>query len=262
MLEGALEVAVEAARAGGRVLAEGLHGGHEVRLKDSRTNLVTWADVHSQAAVAAIIQQRFPSHAIIGEEGTIGDPAAEFAWYVDPLDGTTNFAHGLPFFCVSLALRGPVGTQCGVIYDPYHDELFTAERGGGATCNGRPLRTSATQRLAQALVVAQIQTDDRALIHDFAEMIERLLNAARSVRYPGAPALVLCYIAAGRLDAYCERHMDPWDIVAGQLILEEAGGRVTDFDGRPLEAELADVVASNGPIHDELLPVLGRSTAA
>jgi myo-inositol-1(or 4)-monophosphatase len=249
-----LEVAIEAARAGGAVLRQGWGREREVTLKDSRTNIVTWADIQAQTAIVHTIRAAYPAHAVVGEEGTVGDPAAEHVWYVDPLDGTTNYAHGLPFFCTSVALVHGPRTECGVVYDPLHEELFAAARGGGATCNGRPLRVSDADRLERALVVAQAQFDAPDLIRDFADLVDRLMNAARGVRSFGSPALTLCYIAAGRLEAYCERFMDPWDTLAGALMIEEAGGRFSDFDGRPVTTLRAtDVVGSNGRIHDQLL---------
>jgi myo-inositol-1(or 4)-monophosphatase len=257
---GALEeVAIAAARAGGGVLMEQRAEALEVDLQAARANLVTAADLRSQAVITGVIREAFPDHAVVGEEGTAGDPASEHLWFVDPLDGTTNYAHGLPFFCVSVALRADGEPVCGVVYDAYHDELYAATRGGGATRDGTSLRVSDVDRLDRSLVVAQAQSSDPAVIREFAELVELLANAARGVRFPGAPALVLALIAAGRLEAYCERAMDPWDIAAGQLILEEAGGRMTRFDGETLgRTASADVVASNGRIHDELLAALAN----
>jgi myo-inositol-1(or 4)-monophosphatase len=256
------DVAIAAACAGGRVLMELRRETLEVSLKDARANLVTSADLRAQAAVTAVLREAFPDHAVVGEEGTVGDPNTEQVWFVDPLDGTTNYAHGLPFFDVSVALRDRTGTVCGVVCDPYHDELFVASRGAGATLNGRPLSVSAVDRLDRALVVTQAQSSDPEVIGAFARLLEALMNASRGVRFPGAPALVLCAIAAGRLEAYCERDMDPWDISAGTLILEEAGGRMTRFDGTPVESvEPADVVATNGRIHVELVDALATLEA-
>jgi myo-inositol-1(or 4)-monophosphatase len=261
-----LQVAIAAARAGAAELTA-VRGDLRIEYKDSRANLVTDADLRSQQAITDVIVSAFPSgHAIDGEEGTSGDPDAGHVWYVDPLDGTTNYAHGLPFFCVSVALRtaggrtpgGTTGqTIAGAVYDPVHDEMFAAAKGDGATLNGRRLSVSAVTRLDRALVVAQAQSVDVAEIRAYAELVERLMNAAGGVRSLGSPALTLCAIAAGRLEAYCEHAMDAWDIAAGQLILEEAGGTLTTFDGSPhRSADRADVVASNGLVHTELLTAL------
>jgi myo-inositol-1(or 4)-monophosphatase len=254
----ALDVAIEAAHAGGAVLRDGWGREREVTLKDSRTNIVTWADVNAQSAIVETIRAAFPTHAVVGEEGTVGDAGDDDVWYVDPLDGTTNYAHGLPFFCTSIALVHGLETVCGVVYDPFHDELFSAARTAGATCNGQALHVSSVDRLDRALVVAQAQVDAPDLIREFSDLVDKLMNAARGVRSFGSPALTLCYVAAGRLEAYVERYMDPWDTLAGALMVEEAGGRFSDFGGRSVTAlEAADVVGSNGLIHDQLLGTLG-----
>jgi myo-inositol-1(or 4)-monophosphatase len=254
-----LRVAIAAARAGGAAVMRRLRGAGdlEIRYKDARANLVTLADTDSQRAVTATIHATFPWHAVIGEEGTSGDPGADRVWYVDPLDGTTNFSHGLPFFCVSVALRAYGATVAGAVYDPVHDEMFAASAGGGATLNGERLRVSAVSRLDQALVVAQAQTVDPDEIRAYALLAERLMSVAGGVRSLGSPALTLCAIAAGRLEAYCEYTMDAWDILAGQLILAEAGGLLTLFDGRAHDTtDRVDVAASNGYIHADLINAL------
>ena len=252
-------VAEAAARAGGAVLMARLRGDGDLQIayKDGRANLVTVADRESQRAVTDVIRAAFPDHAVVGEEGTTGDPGTEHVWYVDPLDGTTNFAHGLPFFCVSVALRSRGQTVAGAVYDPARDEMFAASLGGGATVNGLPLRVSGIARLDRALVVAQAQSVDEGEIRAYAALVRRLMQAAGGVRSLGSPALTLCAIAAGRLEAYCEHAMDAWDIAAGQLILQEAGGTLTTFSGAAhTTAERADVAASNGCVHPELLAVL------
>jgi myo-inositol-1(or 4)-monophosphatase len=258
-----LQVAIDAARAGAAELAAARGGDLRVDYKDARANVVTVADRRSQRAIADVILGAFPvGHAIDGEEGAAGDPDAPHVWYVDPLDGTTNYAHGLPFFCVSIALRSPspagtAETVAGVVYDPVHDEMFAADVFGGATLNGKPLRVSPVARLDRALVVAQAQTVNPAEIRAYATLVERLMSVTGGVRSLGSPALTLCAIAAGRLEAYCEYAMDAWDIAAGQLILRQAGGTLTKFDGRPHEsADRADVIASNSHIHQELITAL------
>lgn len=262
---GPLHVAEQAALAGGAVLARRLHGDLEVGYKDDRANLVTVADRESQQAVTRVILQAFPDHVIIGEEGTAGNGGSEHQWYVDPLDGTTNYAHGIPFFCVSVAYRQAGTTVAGVVYDPLRREMFRAYRSKGAAMevigSDPPgvtrLRASSVARLDRSLVVAQAQSVDPAQIRAYAVLVERLMHVAGGVRSLGSPALTLCAIAAGRLEAYCEYAMDAWDIAAGQLILEEAGGRLTTFTGAPHRtADRADVIATNGLIHDELITAL------
>ena len=260
----AAEVAEAAARAGGEVLTRMLHDGDlEIGYKDARANLVTAADRESQRAVTDTILAAFPDHAVDGEEGTAGNMDSADVWYVDPLDGTTNYTHGVPFFCVSVALRSGETpgaadqTVAGAVYDPSRDEMFLGVLGGGATLNGTPVGVSDIARLDRALVVAQAQSVDPAEIAAYGRLAERLMSVAGGVRSLGSPALTLCAIAAGRLDAYCEYAMDAWDIAAGQLILQEAGGLLTLFDGRPHQtADRADVVASNGHIHTELISSL------
>jgi myo-inositol-1(or 4)-monophosphatase len=255
----AAEVAEAAARAGGAALTRLLRDGEdlEVDYKDARANLVTAADRESQRAVTETILTAFPDHAVDGEEGAAGNPDAAEVWYVDPLDGTTNFTHGLPFFCVSVALRSHGATLAGAVYDPLHDEMFAGVLGGGATLNGTPVGVSGIARLDRALVAAQAQTVDPGEIRAFARLAERLMSVAGGVRSLGSPALTLCAIAAGRLDAYCEYAMDAWDILAGQLILTEAGGTLTLFGGQPhASTDRVDVVASNGYIHAELVDAL------
>ena len=255
----AAEIAEAAARAGGAVLTRFLRDKSELEIgyKDARANLVTAADRESQRAVTETILTAFPDHAIDGEEGTAGNPDAADVWYVDPLDGTTNFTHGLPFCCVSVALRSHGATVAGAVYDPLHDEMFVAALGGGASLNGVPIGVSDVARLDRALVVAQAQTVDAGEIRAYARLVERLMSVTGGVRSLGSPALTLCAIAAGRLEAYCEYTMDPWDIQAGQLILTESGGLLTLFDGRPhATADRADVVASNGYLHADLIDAL------
>lgn len=257
-----LRVAEKAARAGGAVLRELMGGDLEIGFKDGRANLVTAADRQAQQAVSREILAAFPAHLVIGEEGTAGSQGSGHEWYVDPLDGTTNYAHGLPFFCVSVACRlagggGTGATLAGAVYDPLRDELFSAARGAGAHLGGTALRASPVSRLDRSLVVAQAQSVADGEIRAYAALVERLMHVAGGVRSLGSPALTLCAIAAGRLEAYCEYSMDAWDIAAGQLILQEAGGRLTTFAGEPHNsAERAHVVASNGLIHNELITAL------
>jgi myo-inositol-1(or 4)-monophosphatase len=258
ILDAARTAAVDAARAGGAVLAATDRTRVDVTHKDARVDITTSADLASQAAVVGVLREAFTEHVIVGEEGTEPGSDAEHVWYVDGLDGTSNFTRGIPWYAVSVALRCRGEVVAGAVFDPVHDELWSAGRGRGATGNGRPLRVAGTARVAEAVVVSQIQSSDPALIARFAAMFEQLMNAAAGVRFVGAPALVLSHIAAGHIDAYVERAMPPWDISAGQIILEEAGGRLTDLTGtRVAGADVTDVVATNGAVHGELLAVLG-----
>jgi myo-inositol-1(or 4)-monophosphatase len=253
----AVEIATAAARAGGAVLAATDRTTLDVTLKDARVDLTTSADSASQAAVVEVIHGAFPDHTIVGEEGTVPGNDTRHVWYVDGLDGTSNFTNGIPWYCVSVALRADDEVLAAAVYDPVHDDLFAAGSGGGATRNGRPLQVAQEPELRRAIVATQIQSSDEGRIGEFVHDMQRLMNAAGGVRFMGAPALLLAHIAAGHLTAYCERAMPPWDISAGQLLVEEAGGRVTDRRGvRIASAAVTDIVASNGAIHDALLAVI------
>jgi myo-inositol-1(or 4)-monophosphatase len=252
-------VAEAAARAGGDVLAATDPSGVAITFKDARVDITTSADRASQAAAVAAIHASFPHHVVVGEEGTVEGTDTEHVWLVDGLDGTSNFTHGIPWYCVSVALRCRDEVVAGAVFDQVHDQLYAAGRGCGATGNGVALKVDGTDTLRRAVVVSQIQSADPVKIARFTAMFEVLMNAAGGVRFVGAPALILSHIAAGHFTAYVERAMASWDISAGQLILEEAGGRLTDFSGkRVASSEVTDVVATNGPVHDELLAVLNR----
>ena len=224
-------------------------------------DLVTVADRTSEKLIRERLTEAFPEHGIYGEEGTRERLEAEFRWYVDPLDGTTNFAHGFPQFCVSLGLeQRPVGTRpdedgtlvAAVIYDPMRNELFTAERGRGARLNGKPMRVSRTPELGEALVATGFPSrkrHDSPNIHFYQEFTLR----SHGVRRAGSAALDLAYTACGRFDAYWEFKLNPWDTAAGILLVEEAGGRTSDFSGGKFRLDSREILASNGLIHEELL---------
>lgn len=256
------ETAQRAARASGKVLLERFGRPADVVLKDERVDVTSSVDLAAQHAAMQVIRGEHPDHVVIGEEqqdATAPRPGTPI-WYVDPLDGTRNYLNGVPFFCVSVAVTLGGEAVAGVVFDPTRDELYSATRGGGATCNGSRLRVSDTATVDRALVVTQAQSSDPAVIAAFTGLMGRLMNVAAGVRFPGAPALVLAHLAAGRYTGFCERSMDPWDIAAGRLLVEEAGGRITDFAGRVPDVDaVTDVVVSNGHIHDALLAVLPRS---
>jgi len=224
-------------------------------------DLVTEADRAVEKLVRTQLGEVFPEHGIYGEEGTRERLEAEFRWYVDPLDGTTNFAHGFPQFCVSMGLEHrPAGTRpdqdgtlvAGVIYDPMRDELFTAERGHGTQLNGNPVRVSRIAELAEALLSTGFPSRKRHSspnVHFYHEFTLR----SHGVRRAGSAALDLAYVACGRMEAFWEFNLNPWDTAAGILLVEEAGGRVTDFSGAPVQLASDEVLASNGLIHDELI---------
>jgi myo-inositol-1(or 4)-monophosphatase len=253
-----LDFAIQTAREAGRVLAEKF--GRAIRVSNKGDiDLVTEADIASERLIVERIRSYHPRHAILTEESgdvvALGDVDSEYKWIIDPLDGTTNYAHGYPVFCVSIALEHEGRVVVGVVYDPTRDELFAAERGGGATLNGRSLRVSETSELNDALLCTGFPYDvrDRG---DFARHFRNFIMRAQSVRRDGAAALDLAYVAAGRFDAFYEEGLRPWDVAAGVLLVEEAGGRVTHYDGSPFRVYTPPIAASNGLIHEAMLDVL------
>jgi len=257
-----LEGAVAAARAGGAVLIEGLRRPKQVELKSERASIVTWADVTAQAAILEVIRDRFPGHAVLAEEDHAGGGGVDeprVTWLVDPLDGTSNYAHGVPFACTSVAVRDAEGLAAGAILDPFREELFTAARGGGAWLGDESLAVSAVDSPQRALVCTGLQSDDPDAIAAFGRRIVALSRECRGVRCVGSPALCLAYVAAGRIDAFLERDATyAWDVGAGALLITEAGGRIEDLDGGPLNLGpgLANVLASNGGIHAALAGIV------
>ena len=258
-----LATAVEAVvRAGEAQIAR--FGGNLRVDKKGAIDLVTEMDLEIERAFRAMIAERFPSHAVLGEEFEAAgdrDANARFCWVIDPIDGTTNYAHGVPIFCASLALEIDGVAMVGAIYDPNRRELFTAERGQGAWLNGSPLRVSSAATLIDALLVTgfpyNVHRDNAELIELFGEFISR----ARAVRRLGSAAIDLCYVAAGRFEGFWEQKLQPWDVAAGALIVEEAGGRVTTTDGRPFQSRAGSVLATNGHVHAEMLDTIATFTA-
>ena len=251
------EVAVDAATRAGALLRANLAGTREVSYKGgSPINLVTEMDRRSEALIVEAIQRRFPDHGILAEErGRVGGASAH-RWIVDPLDGTTNYAHGLPIYCVSIALEIAGCLALGVVYDPQRDECFVAERGGGATLNGARLSVSATATLGESLLSTGYQYDIRSATRNNLAEHAAVLLRSHSVREIGSAVLNLAYVAAGRLDGFWELSLGAWDVAAGALLVEEAGGRVTSPEGGALDLAAPSIVASNGIIHDEILAVL------
>ena len=259
-----LAVAAAAARAAGDVLIEALGGPLDVERKNERTSLVTSADLAAQAEIVRVIGGHYPSHAIAGEEGSTGGTGdSGLTWIVDPLDGTSNFAHGVPFACSSVAVKDVDGILAGAIFEPFRDELFTAVRGGGAWLGSERLAVSDTGAVSAALVCTGVQSDDEDAIAAFGRRVVSLQRNCRAVRCVGSPALCLAYIAAGRIDAFLEADSTyAWDVAAGALMITEAGGRIEDLAGGPLNlgTGLANVIATNGWIH-EALATLVREVA-
>src|SRR3954451_12002035 len=215
-------------------------------------DLVTIADRQSEALIRERIQAHWPSHDIMGEEQGLADTGSEYRWYVDPLDGTTNFAHGFPVFCVSMALDHKGERVAGVVYDPTRDEMFASQKGSGATLNGKPVHVSRTARLAESLVATGFPSHKR---HKNPNIFfyHQLTLRSHGVRRAGSAALDLCYVACGRFDAYLEFNLNAWDTAAGVLLVQEAGGTVTNFSGGPFNIDSREVLGSNTLLHEELL---------
>jgi len=248
-----IAIAVEAARTAGAIQRERYRSDFRVRNKGA-LDLVTEVDLACEEAIRSVLAHRAPGTAVLGEEeGLLGDGADR--WIVDPLDGTTNYAHGYPVFCVSVAWEEDGAVRLGVVYDPLRDELFAAERGRGASCNGDPVRVSTVGTLARAVLATGFPYDRLTHPRNYAEFAA-LTQATQGVRRSGSAALDLAYVACGRLDGFWEPGLKPWDLAAGCLLVAEAGGLVTGYQGEDFTPYGADVVASNGAIHPLLLSAL------
>lgn len=252
-MAGELEVAVAAAEAAGEILRSSFGREQAVRYK-GEVDLVTEVDERTEEKIGGMLREAFPEYGILAEEGGAMPGGGECRWIVDPIDGTVNFAHGLPAFCVSIALERAGEIVLGVVHDPMGEEIFVAERGGGATLNGRPIRVSETGELIRALVATGFPYD-RDTMPAALELFGRFAVLTQGMRRIGSAALDLCYVAAGRMDAYYEHGVKAWDIAAGVLILEEAGGKTTDFRGDGLDLEGLEIVATNTALHPSIVDV-------
>jgi len=250
-----LEAAKAAARDAGRILAENYASPSEIMYKGS-VDLVTRFDRLAQDMIFRRLAEAFPDHSFLAEEGLSRAGSSEYRWVIDPLDGTTNFAHTFPVFCVSIALELSGSALLGVVYDPTRHELFEATRGGGARLNGRSISVSTVAELGKSLLATgfpyDIRTSGENNVREFGEFIFR----AQAVRRCGSAALDLCYVACGRFDGFWELKLKPWDVAAGALIVTEAGGVVSSFEGGPFDISAGRALASNGLIHQEMIAVL------
>lgn len=252
-MENFLNTAVEIAREAGVLLNGRFERPHEVSYKRPM-DIVTEADRRSEALIIERLRKSYPSHSIVAEEGGGSRGDSDYCWYVDPLDGTTNFAHGFPVFCVSLGLTLGREVIAGVIYDPTRDELYTAERGGGAFRNGVRLRVSKTANLSEGLLATGFppQSTDHELN---IQCYFRFTRISHGVRRAGSAALDLCMVASGRFEGFWELKLNPWDMAAGVLMVTEAGGRITDLSGGPFDMLAGEIFASNGRVHEAMIEV-------
>src|SRR6185369_12085629 len=245
------------AREAGHLLMQKL-GAAKVSYKGD-IELVTEADLASEKLITEKIRSHYPQHGILAEESgeavLVGGKRSEWKWIIDPLDGTTNYAHGYPFFCVSIALEHEGVLEVGVVYDPVRDEMFAAERGNGATLNDRKIRVSSVDELKDAMLCTGFPYNVRER-PDFTRDFANFTMAAQAVRRDGSAALDLAYVACGRFDGFWEDGLSPWDIAAGKILIEEARGKVSNFDNGQLSIYTKKVLASNGLVHDAMLRVL------
>ena len=249
-----LNFASNLARDAGRILDE--YAGRARVMNKGVIDLVTEADLAAERFIIEKIRTHYPRHAILAEESGVTEVAqAEYKWVIDPLDGTTNYAHGYPCYCVSIALEYQGALHIGVIYDPTRDELFAAEKGLGATLNGRQMRVSETESLSRALVCTGFPYNVRDR-HDFTREWRNFTLNAHGIRRDGSAALDLAYVAAGRFDGFWEDGLNAWDMAAGALLVQEAGGTVTNYDNGPLNIYQPPIIASNGLIHQDMRRVI------
>ncbi len=241
------DAAVEMAREAGAVVREGYGRIHAPERK-GRIDLVTEYDRRSEAVLLARLRERWPDHAVLAEESGAHE-GSRVKWYVDPLDGTTNFAHNYPFFGVSVGVEVDGVLAAGAVYDPVRDEMFAGARGEGATLNGAPIHVSANATLEDALLVTGFPYDVREHPERHVPLFQAFLVRAQGIRRDGSAALNLCYLAMGRFDGFWEGNLSPWDLAAGVLIVQEAGGTVTDYAGGPLRLDGRQIVAANATLH-------------
>jgi myo-inositol-1(or 4)-monophosphatase len=256
-----LAVATEAVMRAGRIQKARYASGVAVEYK-GEIDLVTEVDRACELAILETIRSRYPTHDIVTEETDLARTGSREVWFIDPLDGTVNFAHSYPFFCASVALAIDGEIVAGAVFDPLRDELFSSEKGRGAHLNGRRLEVTTASRLIESLVITGFPYDLHEKLDERLRPFNRVMGLARAVRRDGAAALDLCYVAAGRADGFWEVILKPWDMHAGRLLVEEAGGKATRLDGTPLGLGPDGCVATNGLIHDALVEALREEKPA
>jgi myo-inositol-1(or 4)-monophosphatase len=256
-----LDFAISVAKAAGQLLRDRLGTKIEVAHKGV-INIVTDVDMASERLIREAIATHYPRHQVLAEEGGLTEGASDYRWIIDPLDGTINYAHGYPVFCVSIALEYRGETVLGVVYDPLREELFAAERGTGAWLNNRRIRVSEVGDLQHSLLSTGFPYDIGTSKLNNLDHWANFAMRAQALRRDGAAALDLCYVACGRVDGFWELSLNPWDVAAGALMVAEAGGRVTDFAGGSFSNYTSQVIASNGLIHDQMIAVIALAERA
>lgn len=251
---------IEIAREAGELLRNSVGKVRSVERKLGQdTNLVTEVDRASETLIRERIRSKFPTHAVLGEESGGSLEGAETVWIIDPLDGTTNFTHGLPIYCVSIGVQHRGELVAGAVYDPNQEEMFSAEKGSGAFLNGQRLRVTEESDIRNSLLVTGFPYTIRDNPDHAIEHFTTFLKEAQAVRRLGSAALDLCYVAAGRFDGFWEVSLNAWDMAAGMLAVREAGGKVTDFRGREMRVSGKDLLATNGRLHDAMMRVLAKN---
>ena len=255
------KIAVKAAKMAGKHAFRNVHNIKKIEHKEGINNLVTNIDKKCEDIIVSTITKHFPTHSILAEEGGEKLLGQEYTWVIDPLDGTTNFAHAFPFFCVSIGVIVDGEVKVGVVYEPNRDELFEAVSGAGAYLNGERISVSKNVRVQDSLVATGFPYNVEGKKHNL-KLFTHMLDKAQAIRRAGAAALDLCYVACGRLDGFWELGLAPWDTAAGQLIVKESGGAVSHLDGSEFSIYSKEIVATNGLIHEEILKSLTKTESS
>ena len=252
MIDDIIQISKEA----GELIRNNFGKAHAIEFKTNELNLVTDTDKASEKLITEFIKKKFPSHGILAEEGSEKNKSAEYLWVIDPLDGTTNFAHGLPIFSVSIGVQKNGDTIAGVIYDVNRDIIYSAEKRSGSFANGKRINANRNQKLGHGMLVTGFPYNIKENPDKAEERFISMLKTARAVRRLGSAAMDFCYVANGVFDGFWEVFLHPWDVCAGKLIVEEAGGLVTDFDGNNIDIYSKRILATNGLIHQRMIDVL------
>ena len=243
----------------GEVVREGFNKNLKIEFKSNESDLVTNIDKASEKLITDFVKKKYPSHGILAEEGGNIKEGTEYIWIIDPLDGTVNFAHGLPIFSISIGIQKNRKTIAGVVYDIVQDILYSAENGGGAFANDEKIKVSDNSNLAHSILVTGFPYNIHQNPFNALEKFVSLTRKARGIRRLGSAAIDFCYVARGVFDGFWEVYLNPWDICAGKFILEEAGGNVTNFNGEQIGVDSKQILASNGKIHNDMLQILKNS---
>jgi len=250
---------VEITKTAGEILKDGFNKDFLIELKGSKSNLVTEIDKKSEKEIIDFVSKNFPSHSILAEESGFEKKSSEYTWVIDPLDGTTNFAHGLPIFSVSIGLTKGNEIIAGAVYDVMNNALFIAEKKGGAEMNGKIIHVSDNEDIEKSVLATGFPYDIRENPNSAIERFNKFILRARAVRRLGCASIDFCYVALGVFDGYWEVHLHPWDICAGKLLVEEAGGIVTNFENEKIDIYSKQILASNNKVHNEMLKILSLS---